>query len=353
MATIFDLIEVTYISQHTTYSQANGNLLGVADGAVSSEFDDGEFDERDVFVLDGVAYRIDLIQEPSSSGRFTAADGTNLSFDPQSESNLDVIFLTVSNASETRHFILPSDRYGDLKIAEIRTGELTDVGGSDAALVSTRNDDVSVVCFCAGTKIRLGNGSDIAVEALKIGDDVETLDRGAQTVRWVGGRSVPVTTMLRYPKLRPVFIPSGALGPNVPEHDLYVSPQHRVLVRSRIAGRMFETDEVLMAAKHLVGVNGIRTDQSAWNVTYLHVLLDHHEILLANGAFCESLLLGPQGQRSLGAQTMKEIAHLLSVVRDHPSCHASARPLIQGRRARRLAQRHLRNRKCLCHLGCA
>lgn len=82
MATIFDLIEVTDISANTTYSQANGNLLGVVDGAVSSEFDDGEFDEGDVFTLGGQTYQIDLIQEPASSGRFTTGDGTDISFDP-------------------------------------------------------------------------------------------------------------------------------------------------------------------------------------------------------------------------------------------------------------------------------
>lgn len=347
MATIFDLIEVTNISEHTTYSLANGNLLGVVDGAVSWEFNDGEFDEGDVFSLGGRAYRIDQIQEPASSGRFIKGDGTNLSFNPQSESNLDVIFLTVSNGGETRHFIIPSDRYGDLQFAEIRTGDLTDVGGSDAALVSTQDNHVNIVCFCAGTRIRLGDGSEIAVEYLGVGDRVQTLDYGAQPVRWVGKRSLSVPSMLRYPKLRPIMIPAGALGPGVPDGDLSLSPQHRLLVRSRIARRMFATEEVLVAAKQLVGVNGIRVDHLAWNVTYLHVLLDTHNLLLANGAPCESLFLGPQSQGFLGSDVMDEIGLIFDHLPGGPSLQDAARPMVPGRRARRLAARHQRNNKCL------
>lgn len=351
MATIFDLIEVTSISSHTTYSVANGNLLGVVEAAVSKEFDDGEFDEGDVFTLDGQSYQIDEIEEPASSGRFTTGNGTNISFDPQSESSLDVIFLTVSNGSETRYFVIPSDGYGDLNITQIRTGDLTPVGGSDAALVSTTDNEVNIVCFCAGTMIGLGDGSEIAVEKLEAGDRVATVDRGVQTIRWAGQRALSVPTMLRYPRLRPVVIPAGALGPGVPERDLHVSPQHRILLRSRIARRMFDADEVLVAAKHLVGVNGIRTDHATWKVTYVHLLLDRHEILLANGAPCESLFLGPQSERSLGKEAMDEIEQIFGGAPDVPVSREAARNFVPGRRARRLVARHQRNGKCLIEPG--
>ncbi|HKL55694.1 MAG: Hint domain-containing protein [Roseovarius sp.] len=347
MATIFDLIEVTNISSNTTYSVANGNLLGVVEAAVSSEFDDGEFDEGDVFTLDGQSYQIDEIEEPSSNGQFITGDGSVLTFSPQSESNLDVIFLTVSNGGGTRYFIIPSDGYGDLNITQIQTGGLNGVGGSDAALVSTTDNQVNIVCFCAGTMIRLGNGSEIRVEDLKPGNQVATVDRGVQTVRWAGQRTLSVPTMLRHPRLRPIVIPAGALGLGVPERDLHVSPQHRVLLRSRIARRMFDADEVLVAAKHLVGMNGIRTDHTTWKVTYVHLLLDRHEILLANGAPCESLFLGPQSQRSLGPDVMDEIEMIFGGIPDVAVSREAARPFIPGRRARQLVTRHQRNGKCL------
>lgn len=350
MATIFDLIEITDIREHTTYSQANGNLLGVLDGASGWDLYDGEFDEGDVFTLDGQTYRIDLIQEPASSGRFTTADGTDISFNPQSESNLDAIFLTVSNGVETRHFIIPNDSYGDLNIEEIRTGEIKDVAGNDAALVSTQDDDVNVVCFCAGTMIRRADGSDIAVENLEVGDRVETLDNGAQVVRWLGQKSLSVPALLRHPNLRPIRIPAGSLSPGVPKADLFVSPQHRILVRSRIARRMFGVDEVLVAAKKLVGVNGITVDHLAWQTTYLHVLLDGHNILLANGAPCESLFLGPQARQSLGSEAIEEISLVFQGMPDVSMPQDTAHFLPCGRRVRNLAARHQQNSKWLLQM---
>lgn len=347
MSKIFDLIEVTDISEHTTYSQAKGNLLGVLDGASGRDLYDGEFDEGDVFTLDGQTYRINLIQEPASSGRFTTADGTSFSFDPQSEANLDAIFLTVSNRVETRNFIIPNDSYRDLKIEEIRTGEIKDVAGNDAALVSTKDNNVKVVCFCAGTMIRRADGSDIAVENLKVGDRVETLDRGGQAVRWVGQKSLSLPALLRHPNLRPIRIPAGALGPGLPKADLFVSPQHRILVRSRIARRMFGVEEVLVAAKKLVGVNGIAIANPSWQTTYLHVLLDHHNILIANGAPCESLFLGPQARQSLGSEAIEEISLIFNGVPGVSLPQDTAHFLPRGRQVRNLAARHQQNSKWL------
>jgi len=179
MATVYDLFEVTGISENTTYSLALGNLLGVVNSASATDLDDGEFDIGDDFVIDGTTYTIDRIQEPSNSGRFTEGDGTLNSFNPQGESNLDAVFLTVSNGGDTRYFIIPSDRYGDMNVEEIRTGSLNDVGGSDAALVSTTDDNVRAVCFARGTRIFVSAGIDRPVEDLRVGDWVRTADRGS------------------------------------------------------------------------------------------------------------------------------------------------------------------------------
>ena len=92
------------------------------------------------------------------------------------------------------------------------------------------------------------------------GDLVRTLDHGLQPVRWVGARRLSAAELAAAEKLRPIRIRAGALGPGTPRADLLVSPQHRVLVRSRIAQRMFGTDEVLVAAKQLLQIDGIDND---------------------------------------------------------------------------------------------
>ena len=53
---------------------------------------------------------------------------------------------------------------------------------------------------------------------------------------------------------RPIRIRAGTLGNGLPEADLIVSPQHRVLVRSGIARTLFGADEVLVAAKQLLAL---------------------------------------------------------------------------------------------------
>ncbi len=343
MATIHDLIEVTSISEHTTYSIDNGNLLGVVDNMVSPDLDDGEFDRGDTVFIGGVAYRIDVIQKPDSSGRFTLDDGTERSFNPASESNLDVVFLTVSNGSDVRYFIIPNDSYGDMTITSIRTGELRNAAGNDAAIISTVDNNIEILCFAAGTLITVAGRRQVPVEDLIEGDLVLTADRGLRPVRWIGRRALSRAMLHTHPHLRPIRIAPDALGPSLPEQPLYLSPQHRVLVRSKIARRMFGEAEVLVAAKHLVGLDGIEIAEGSEPVTYFHILLEQHEILFANGAACESLYLGQHSFMAFDPQERREIFEIFPELCSAPDRVLPVRTLVSGRRGRRLAERQQKN----------
>ena len=81
-------------------------------------------------------------------------------------------------------------------------------------------------CFAAGTLITTIQ-SDIAVENLKIGDEVITINNGPQTISWIGNRNMSGTTPAH---LQPIRIKASALGNGLPKRDLLVSPQHRILV---------------------------------------------------------------------------------------------------------------------------
>ena len=252
MTTIYDLIEVTGIAENTTYSFAAGNLLGVIDGATGADLNDGEFDEGDSIVIGGVSYTIDTIQEPSSSGRFTLEDGSNRSFDPGSESNLSAIFLTVSNGSDVRYFIIPNDSYGDMVIDEIRTGSLTDVAGSDAAIISTTNNAIIALCFVTGAMIATASGP-VAVQHIGRGDLVLTRDHGAQAVQDILTQEIDLTHAPE--NLKPIAFAAGALGPRQPNRRLSLSPQHRLLLTDHSG------TPVLVPAKALLGRPGVRVMQ--------------------------------------------------------------------------------------------
>lgn len=198
------------------------------------------------------------------------------------------------------------------------------------------------ICFVAGTLIRTPTGA-VAVETLSEGDLIETRDSGVQTIRWIGGTRRQLST---HSALRPVRIRAGALGDNLPESDLLVSPQHRMLVRSAIAQRMFGTDEVLVAAKQLLQIDGIDIADDLDEVIYVHFIFDRHEIVYANGAESESLYTGPEALKTLSPQAREEILALFPELAED-ALPEPARVLASGRLGRKLAVRHAQNDKPL------
>lgn len=196
-------------------------------------------------------------------------------------------------------------------------------------------------CFAAGTLLETADGPR-PIESLEVGDLVMTRDNGLQPVRWKGTRHMAGALRLN-PKLRPIRIRAGALGEGVPAADLVVSPQHRLLVRSRIAVKMFGAMEVLVAAKQLLSLEGVDIAEDLAEVTYVHVLFDRHEVVIANGAEAESLYTGAEALKVVGPAAREEIFAIFPELREGAESVAAARVMPSGRRARKLAMRHLQN----------
>lgn len=206
---------------------------------------------------------------------------------------------------------------------------------------STPYVPAAVPCFATGTLIQTAQGVQ-RVESLGEGDLVLTRDHGHQPLRWSGGAHVTPEGLEMRPNLRPILIRKGALGSGIPATDLVVSPQHRILVRSRIAHRLFEDAEILVAAKHLTGLPGIDVIVPPDGVTYFHLLFDQHEIVLSNGAWTESLYTGRQALQMVSNAARREILSLFPEL-EEGATPAPARRLLTGREAQQLAERQLRN----------
>lgn len=201
----------------------------------------------------------------------------------------------------------------------------------------------AVPCFVAGTRIATPYGL-VAVERLRTGDLVCTKDNGTQPLCWVGQQAVTPMHLRRNPALRPIRIAAGALGLGLPAQDLFVSPQHRIMVASAVSQRMTGAPEVLIAAKHLVGLPGISVVEELDHVTYVHILFETHQLVFAEGALTESLLPRVQALKCMSAAARTEIVALFPML-GYQDCHPAipARPLLGGRRGRTLALRHRRN----------
>jgi len=246
-----------------------------------------------------------------------------------------------------------------LNLGDLGSGALGDIsggGGDDTLTTQTDPDDlgnsvtdienVNVVCFARGTGIMTEHG-ECLVEDLSVGDMVLTADDWLCPIRWIGSRKLDAATLQQNPRLLPIRIAAGALGNGRPERDLLVSPQHRILARSRIAQRMFSATEVLVAAKHLLGMEGVSVDDTATEVEYFHFLFDKHQVVFANGTESESLHTGPQALLSMDEAARDEILGLFPELAT-PGIRESARKIPEsGRRARQLVSRHTQQQQPL------
>ncbi|WP_136443664.1 Ig-like domain-containing protein [Pacificoceanicola onchidii] len=165
-----------------------------------------------------------------------------------------------------------------------------------------------VPCFTPGTLIATPQGERL-VEDLEPGDRVITRDNGIQEIKWVGRKDLTGFDLARKPHFKPILIQKGALGNNLPEHDMLVSPNHRVLVANDKTALYFEEREVLVAAKHLTGLDGVDEVESL-GVSYIHVMFENHEVILSNGAWTESFQPGDYTLKGIGAAQREEIFEL-------------------------------------------
>jgi len=206
-------------------------------------------------------------------------------------------------------------------------------------------DDLTVICFTRGTWIDTPTGVR-RIEDLSVGDFVTTVDHGPQPIRWIGSRQISGTALKRLPNLRPIRIAAGTLGDSLPKQDLLVSPQHRIMLSSKIVQQMFDTHEILVPAKKLLGLRGVTQDLVP-TVEYFHILLDQHEIVIANGTPTETLLTGSVAIRSLDAEARREVMLIFPEIATPEYIPLPARRLAHSRRIGKLIERHLKNRRHL------
>ncbi len=162
-----------------------------------------------------------------------------------------------------------------------------------------------IPCFTPGTRIATPKGEKL-VENLKIGDRVVTRDNGIRHITWAGQKTMQMQDLQISATMRPVLIRAGALGQGLPERDMIVSPNHRVLVVSDMAKRHFAESEVLIAAKHLTQMKGI-TPIDLPKATYIHFMCETHEIVLSDGAWTESFQPGDDTLQGIDADQREEL----------------------------------------------
>jgi hypothetical protein len=219
---------------------------------------------------------------------------------------------------------------GDVKAN--RSYTTNDGGENYTSVMHTKG---TIPCYASGTMIDTPVGPR-AVESLCPGDVVLTLDNGPQKILWTRCGDHPLDEATE--DARPVFIRAGALGRGLPERDLIVSPQHRILVGGRGQVEMPFVREAFVAAKALTPLPGIRVMKGRKAITWVHFACARHEVVRANGCWSESLLLGPMMLASLRRDTRKTLLRLFPLAPEAGPKMAlngpAARPCVSVREAR-------------------
>jgi serralysin len=140
-------------------------------------------------------------------------------------------------------------------------------------------DQSQAACFTANTRILTARG-EVPVQELRPGEDY-VVTRGGRLapVRWLGWRTLDPSRHPRPQDVMPIRVRTGAIGFGQPRRDLLLSPDHALALHG-----------VLIPVRYLA--NGATIVREAWHgqITYYHVELDRHDILLAEGLPAESYL---------------------------------------------------------------
>ncbi|MEM8579137.1 MAG: Hint domain-containing protein [Pseudomonadota bacterium] len=186
-----------------------------------------------------------------------------------------------------------------------------------------------IICFCQGTRIATPGGA-VPVGQLRQGDLVLTRDNGPQPVLWRASSAVRGQGAAA-----PVTIRAGMLGA---ERDLMVSAAHRILLDHDGVAERFDEPEILFPAKGLID-DDVIFQREVSEVRYYHLLLERHEVLRANGVWCESLRLGDHLPETMGPLALRDFRRTVGIDMPGKPVFEGARRLVKiggGRGVRRL-----------------
>lgn len=274
---------VTYSAVDNQFGVATGSNVNARDSC--SIFDDPPSTCKDLTVTSNDGDASANVFTPGDTYDLewnggTIEDATVIRSEPHESSDFSIIVFEGQNAEGETVQVIWSPGYNLEQWYDDNNSP-----GSDPGFWNVDSDpgaDAEFVCFSQEARISVPGGEMPAGE-LAVGDLVETYDDGARAIEWRGHRNVPGRGASA-----PVLFAPGAIGNDRP---LRLSQQHRVMVTTPRAQLLFGSAEVFVPAKAMVNNRDIKLSPCAV-ANYVHILLDKHQIIRAEGVLCESLLLG-------------------------------------------------------------
>ncbi|MCW3473935.1 Hint domain-containing protein [Limobrevibacterium gyesilva] len=192
--------------------------------------------------------------------------------------------LLLNQSTDTQGNNFPASIIGNtvygIGVADLASGA-ANISGNAFPVTSPPPLDTShpfeVACYAAGTRIATPSCA-VAVEMLQPGMRIISFFGGTVPIVWIGHRHVDCRAHPRPKDVMPVRVRAGAFGPGLPVRDLLLSPDHAVYA-----------DDVLIPICTLINGTSI-VQERVDTVTYYHVELPVHDVILAEGLPAESFL---------------------------------------------------------------
>jgi hypothetical protein len=204
----------------------------------------------------------------------------------------------ITNFAYRDEILVPSVAQAETLVADSLTfttalppGETLSVVGlpGGGAVITAANAEIPP-CFARGTRI-LTQAGYAPVETLRPGDIVITAAGRAVPLRWIGWRSIDLADHSRPDSVRPIRIKAGAIADRIPARDIRLSPDHALLLEGQ-----------LVPVKYLVNNATIFRERDCLAVTYYHLELDRHDVILAENLAAETYL--DTGNRNIFNQSV-------------------------------------------------
>jgi hypothetical protein len=270
---VFNVSSPTFVFNWTANTNISGQPAGTGSPQVITAADGSSGDNASLQIVNTDA---NLTIENGSGGTLLAGAGTytvgGVGGEGVAQLQSDIQGLQLFDATNLDEFVLK------FTLADTTT---------PASTVFYEDFTAFNPCYTPGTRITTPAG-EVPVEDFQIGDLVTTASGIAKPIKWIGRRTHTADQVEAHPNLRPVLIRKGALGDALPHRDLIVSPMHAMFV-----------DEVLIPAVALVNGISILRRETSGMLEYIHIELEEHDIVLAEGAPAETFL--DDGDRSMFA----------------------------------------------------
>ena len=284
---VFNPNTFQFESVEGVFTSSGNNVIGNGDGV--SGFSDGSNNDQ---VGDTSTPLDPILGDLADNGGFTETHEPQTGSPALQEGNNN-LNLTVTLSEADLGADLNND--GDTDDTVSTVGEF--FAADSGVTVSVGGFEIQE-CFLAGTLILTEDGEK-SVEELTIGDRLYTFSGQLEPIKWIGRQTYHRATA--HPlRSNPIHVKPGALGENLPLRDLFVSPDHALLV-----------DGLLINAGALTnGTSIVQIQPDEDSFTYYHIELQHHALLIAEGTAAESYL--PQKQDRVSFDNADEYAALYS-----------------------------------------